>query len=168
MESTFEQAEQPKRPTFLTVLCILTFINLGISLISIPFTLVSGPQSTEQMALTNAELLEGTEELRATGMSSLADMMEQIGRMTSSLNENHYAVMWMTLFNVLIGLAGAVMMWKGRKLGFHLYIIYNILATAYLYMFVSPADIPTLVIVINLLFSGLFIFMYSRNLKWMK
>ncbi|MES2800078.1 MAG: hypothetical protein V4638_08675 [Bacteroidota bacterium] len=168
MESIIENTEQPKRPTFLTVLCILSFVNLGISFISVPIALFTGPQSEEQVALSRAAIMEGNEELRATGMNSIADMMEKIGRMTEALNAAHYPIMTLTFLNVILALVGVWMMWNGRKLGFHLYIIYNIIATAYLYLFVSPADIPTLVIVFNLIFSGLFIFLYSRNLKWMK
>jgi hypothetical protein len=37
-----------------------------------------------------------------------------------------------------------------------------------MYLIISPADVPSAVIVVNLLISGLFIFLYSRNLTWMK
>jgi hypothetical protein len=37
-----------------------------------------------------------------------------------------------------------------------------------MYLIVSPVDVPTAVVVVNLIISGLFIFLYSRNLAWLK
>jgi hypothetical protein len=68
---------------------------------------------------------------------------------------------------LLIGLLGALMMWQAKKLGFHLYIGYSLLAIIQIYFFVSPSDVPSFVVIWGLLMSVLFVFMYSRNLKWM-
>lgn len=157
-----------KRPVFLTVLCILTFVATGIGFISSIVSLIGGPQSQDEMEAANAELIQASEEMRASGLDGLADMMDKIQRMTDAFNDHFYSVGLLSIITILIGLAGALLMWTGKKLGFHLYIIYNIIGIVQIYLFVSPADIPSFVVIWNVIIASIFIFMYSRNLKWMK
>lgn len=161
--------QQPtERPTFLKVLCILSFISIGFSIITTIFSTISGPQSEEQMVAQKIELLEANEELRENGMDGFADMMEQITRMNESINNHFYSASLLSFAALLIGLFGVYSMWQGKKLGFHLYIVYSLISVGQLYIFVSPADIPSIAIIFNLLIAAAFVFMYSRNLHWMK
>jgi len=94
--------------------------------------------------------------------------MEKIDRMSVEVNENFYFVAVFGLIVTIIGLYSALKMWKGSKLGFHIYIIYNLISIGGIYLYVSPANIPTIFVVFNVILSGIFILMYSRNLKWLK
>ncbi len=169
MEGQLDFEKQPaERPTFLKVLCILSFISIGLSLIFSLGSLVGGPQSEEEMIAQKVQLLEANEELRDSGMTGMADMMEQITRMNESINANFYSASIVSILALLIGFYGVFSMWQGKKLGFHLYIVYSLISVGQLYLFVSPADIPTIAIVFNLIVAAVFVFMYSRNLHWMK
>ncbi len=163
-----QEMKREERPSFLKVLCILSFISIGLSLLGAMGSLISGPQSEERILADRADIIEANEELRTNGMDGLADLFEQIQRMNESLNSNFYAASLVSLIVLGIGLFGAISMWNGNRLGFHLYIVYSLISVAQLYFFVSPADIPTIAVVFNILISGTFIFMYSRNLAWMK
>lgn len=167
MENELTQQEE-KRPTFLVVLCILTFINTGLNILTSLVQLISGPTSEEQLLQEKVELTKAANEMKDTGMDALANMMEQLQAMTADIQANFYIAMTVALVAPLIGLFGALKMWKGEKLGFHLYIIYNLIAVGGIYLYVSPQNIPSLSIIFGLLLSGIFIFMYSRNLHWMK
>lgn len=169
-EQEIDQTElqEAKRPTFLKVLCILSFISIGFSTLSTIGSLIGGPEDEETMIEQKAVMMESTAELRDTGMNALADIMDQIQRMTESLNDHFYSMTLMSLFVVTIGFFGVFMMWKGKKLGFHLYIVYNLVGLGNLYLFVSPADVPTFAVIWSVLLSTIFILMYSRNLHWMK
>lgn len=156
------------RPGFLTVLCVLSFISTGLGLLSGLFTIASGPQSEEQMLDAKVAMTKSISELKDLGMDSFVDMMEKLQLMTEQVNENFYLSSIITLITVGLGLFGVIKMWQGFKLGFHLYIGYCLLTIAGLYIYVSPANIPTMVVVWNLIFSALFVFLYSRNLKWMR
>ena len=156
------------RPGFLTVLCILSFISLGGGIISTLFSLMSGPQSEEAMLDTKVALAKSISPLKEIGMDSFVEIMEQLQRMTAQINENFYIALMITLITLVIGLFGVVKMWQGFRLGFHLYIGYCLFTIVGLYIYVSPANIPTMVVVWNLLISALFILLYSRNLKWMR
>jgi len=157
-----------ERPGFLTVLCVLSFISLGGSIVSTLLSFVSGRQSDEEMLDAKVALVKSTSELKSLGMDSFVEMMEQLQRMADQVNENFYLALIITFIALAIGLFGVIKMWQGFKLGFHLYIGYCLLTIAGMYLYVSPANIPTMLIIWNLLISGLFIFMYSRNLKWMQ
>jgi hypothetical protein len=160
--------QQAERPTFLKVLCILSFISIGLSFIFSLGSVFGGPQSEEEMVAQKVELLEANEELRDNGMDGFADMMEQMTRMNESINANFYMASVVSILALLIGFYGVFSMWQGKKLGFHLYIVYSLISVGQLYLFVSPADIPSIAIIFNLIVAGVFILLYSRNLHWMK
>lgn len=159
--------ERPERPSFLKVLCILSWIYTGLSFIVTLGASFQGPLNEEEMTFQKVELAKSTSEMRDLGMNSLADTFDQFQRMSESTNEHFYISSIITLLVIVIGILGVYFMWVGRKMGFHMYIVYNLLTIGQLYIFISPSDIPTFAVVWNLLFSAVFIFMYSRNLKWM-
>jgi hypothetical protein len=67
-----------------------------------------------------------------------------------------------------IGLNGVIFMLKGRKLGFHLYIVYNLIALISIYASAPASEIPSFYFILFGIISSVFIFMFSRNLKFMK
>lgn len=162
------QEETPKRPTFLTVIAILSFVSIGFSLLSSLIAIASGPQTEDQIMEQRVQLAELAEEMRAENLDSMAITIEKIERMLLALNDHFFANQLMTIFVLLAGLIGVLFMWQGKRLGFHLYIIYSILAAVQYYVFVSPADIPSFLIIWNLIVSAVFVLLYSRTLNWMK
>lgn len=166
MEEINQQEE--KRPTFLTVLCILTFINIGINMLTLLFQLAVGPSSEEEVLAERVELTKATSQLEEAGMDGFAGMMDQLMAMTAEIQESFYLAMIVSLVTYLIGLFGALKMFQGQKIGFHLYIIYSLLAVGGVYLYISPQNIPSISIIFGLILSGIFVFMYSRNLSWLK
>lgn len=160
------EEERKPRPGFLTVLCVLSFISIGITLLSGVVGLATGPQSSESMLEQKVELTKMKTEL-ANGGVDMGRMIDQIIAMSEQTNDSFYLANGLGLFVALIGLVSVIMMWRGRKVGFHGYIIYSLLSIGAAYLYVSPANVPTLVVVFNVVISGLFIFLYSRNLHWM-
>ncbi len=159
---------QPKRPQFLTVLCILTFISTGMDILSGFPKLFGGPMSTEQMDEQKVVMAKSIDQMRELDMESLAVMLEKLERMMEGLNAHFYASTSVALLVLMTGLSAAILMWTGRKIGFHVYIAFSLISVLQVYLFVPPSDIPSIIIILNLLISGVFIFMYSRNLKWLQ
>ncbi len=164
-EIDFEQPQ--KRPAFLTTLCVLSFVSIGFSLLSGLISIVSGPTSEEQMLDQRVEMMGAISDLKITGMDWAVDMMEKSMLMAEDFNNNFYLATILNLIIVLTGLFGVLRMLSGYKMGFHIYIVYCILSVGALYAYVNPAHIPSFVIIVNVILSGLFVFLYSRNLKWM-
>lgn len=166
-ENDLEQERGP-RPGFLTTLCVLTFISTGMSLFSNLFSLITGPLSDEQLKDVQVSMMDLAGQMQNANMTGLAEFYEKLFRIQEATNANHYAFVLSTMVILGIGVFAAIKMLKGSKLGFHLYIIYSFLSVIQLYFFVSASTIPTIFVVSNVIFSLLFIFLYSRNLKWLR
>jgi len=166
LDSDFRE-EQKERPGFLTVLCVLSFIATGLGILSGLYTLISGKQNEEQMLESKVQLTKSISDMKRLGMDSWVDMMEKIQAMSIDINNNFYLAAFISLIIAALGLYGVIKMFKGYKIGFHLYIIYSLLSVASLYIYVSPANVPSIIVIINLIIAAIFIFMYSRNLHWM-
>ena len=155
------------RPRLLTVICILSFISLGLSFVSVVGSLVYGPSSSTEIVKQRSDLAESTEIMRNTGMGDVADAFEQVQRMNEALNRHFYEASTVSILLVILGFYGVLSMWRGKKIGFHIYIIYNLATIANLYLFVSPTDIPSYAVIWGVLISAIFIMLYARNLKWL-
>lgn len=162
-----EELTPKRRPGFLTTLCILSFVWIGFSALSGFASLIGGPSSEEEMMEMKVEMATSKSELRSQNMDGFADMMEQLEGMMEDVNNSFYLASSLNVLITLLGLFSVFKMLTGFKLGFHLYIIYNLAAVGVMYLYVNPAHIPTFVVIFNLVFSGLFVFLYSRNLHWL-
>ena len=132
----------PKRPQMLSILCILTFIGSGLNIFSSLF--IASFFDTFQV---------GAEELGERydlpGMEVLLSATPGFFLITALLNAS--------------SVAGAFKMWQLRKMGFHIYAVAQILlliAPMYFLKLQSPS-------IMDLLFTGVFIILYSTQLKQM-
>lgn len=157
-----------KRPTLLTVLCILSFVSMSYSVLTNGLGLAAGPSSAEEMQYAKVEMASSIHDLKAQGMDNLVPVIEKVARMGEQLNDNHYPISIMSLLVTLFGAYGVYLMFRGAKLGFHIYIMHCLLSVITIYLFVSVANIPMFFPLIGFGLSGLFIFLYSRNLKWLR
>jgi hypothetical protein len=117
----FEEKKVP-RPSFLTVLCILSFIAIGLSFSSGLTSLVAGPLNEDELAEIETKMVELVDELRSNEIEGMAQMIEKIGRMQVAVNEQHYAV---NSTNVLFGWSDLNVAGKKIRLSF----VYHLLFT---------------------------------------
>lgn len=131
-----------ERPRMLTIVCILTFIGSGMNLFSNLIIVLF----FDSFKLVVANL---TETLKLPGMEMLLQGP---------------VMFFGALVLVYAGsLAGALLMWRLKKTGFHIYAISQILLIlAPMYFFKIPA--PG---ILDVLLAGVFILLYSMNLKVM-
>lgn len=166
---TFGQVEpQRKRPVFLTVLGILTFINSGFGLLGALLNYLSGPASSDEIEDYLAMNAQNIEQIRSEGMDGFADTME---KMVNSIQYSNDAHLLSTTLNFVISalaIIGVIMMFRGQKIGFHLYIIGCLLRISSFYFYTPAAEVSGLMVGYFTFTSLLFIFMYSRNFKWLK
>ena len=162
------EEQQPKRPTLLTVVCILSFISIGFSFLGSVSQMIKGPQSEEQMLDQKVELTKTATQLDQMGSDYFGDAVRKMIVMTENLNENYLMVNLVGLISLAIGFFGVLKMYKGFKVGFHFYIVYSLITIGQIYLFVGASFVPSMVLYWNLFISGLFVFLYSRNLNWMK
>lgn len=164
----YSNDERAARPKFLVVLCILSFITLGFGILSALGSVLSGPQTDEQMLDAQVQIAESVSLMRDQGNESFAVFFEQVQDMMEDTNDHHQLATWLNILVLAIGLFGVIRMWKGFRQGFYLYIAYSILGSVVMYFYVSPSHIPMIFPVFSGVLSALFIFLYSRNLHWMR
>lgn len=152
--------EQTGIPTFLKVLCILTFIGAGFGLLSAlysVFTVQSGVAS-----------LENSQEILRNVKSPLGDLSGQIEAMKK----------WGLISGILnlvgngLCLFGAILMWKLKKVGFFLYVVGQIIAFVSAFLMFSSGgsgglmqSMMVIAIIVQAIFVIAFVVMYAVNLK---
>tara|TARA_Y100001978_G_C23696577_1_gene437930 strand:+ start:1856 stop:2362 length:507 start_codon:yes stop_codon:yes gene_type:complete len=168
MQEQAEQKPQQKRPTGLWILFILTTISTGLSLLSALTNLLQGPPNQSVIKQMKAEMAQSMKIAKEVKSDFLIEFIEKMSVISDATIQNF------TLFNGLsfifyaIGMAGAVLMFRGLKLGFHLYISYSLLVLIQYYFIVDPSQVPWMILLANGLVSLLFVLLYSRHLNWMK
>lgn len=133
---------QPKRPTLLTVLCILTFVGSGMNLFS--SMIIAAFYDTFVLVLQ-----EFASKFNIPGI----EMITEVRPLFFLVSGIFY----------LGAILGAVLMMRMKKAGFHLYTIFQILLVI-TPMYFMHLPTPNF---LDVLFSGTFIILYSTQLKFM-
>jgi hypothetical protein len=171
IDNSFEQAmQEPKRPQFLTVICVLSFIMCGLGLVSGVWSIIQN--TPEHMA-------ESIEQMRKFS-PEMADKLEE--QMIAMQDSTFMQISpYLNFVYLLLSFLGILMMWKLQKKGFFLYIAGEVLP--YLGFLVAgkqtmammgsagggAAEVAGVVmVVLMVIFDAAFIIMYAVNLKHMK
>jgi hypothetical protein len=169
MSEIIDNQPEDKRPVVLLVAAILSFISIGFTTLVIVFNLIGGPMNEDEILETRVSTAKSKTEMRNAGGSTyFINLFDQIQAMIEETNDNFYLSNSLNFMVNTLGFFGVFFMLKRRKFGFHLYIVYSLLALSVLYLYISPQNIPTISLVFGLIFSGLFVFLYSRALRWLK
>lgn len=164
------QANDPtnQRPKRLTILLVLTLINTGSSIFFGLLTVLFFKPTAADLKKERLEMAKSIVELKELGLDSLVEMLEKVQSMTEVLNAHFISSNLVNIAIAMLGAAAAYLMFKRNHLGFHGYIIYNLLACVSVYFFVSPAMVPSIILIVNLIISLIFVLLYAKHLTWMK
>jgi len=135
--------EAGKRPVFLTVICILSFVGIGFAILAYV------------AALTAISLLQA-------GANSMTDLAREAG---ATVTEGpSMGLAWAYIIggfvSALVQLIGVIQMWKLKKSGFMLYTIPAVLMIILTFLYAGFS--------VGIIFPIAFIVMYGVNLKAMK
>lgn len=154
---------QKERPTFLTVLCIITFVVSGIFTLSSIYSaltyneeaqLIANEKGMEQMYTMAAEDETGT-------MGQIIPAMEVFN---AENIENSGIILSINVLGSILSLLGAILMYQMKKTGFHLYLGSKVISQIPLLFF--TLSLPVFITYgFFLFFTIAFVIMYSRNLK---
>lgn len=147
MENSFEEEKQvAKRPAFLTVLCILTFIGAGFSILSELVVLFLPSSFMDGMSSQFAEMLGEEKAEEIVTSFTLASKLAPYQLILS-----------------ILSLTGAIMMFQLKRMGFYLYTLAQVL------LVVLPGLIGGQWSILGAAFwSIVFIVLYAVNWKSMK
>ena len=133
---------KPTRPSLLNILCILTFIGSGMNFISSLMISVF----YNQFAIVAESI---SKSFQLPGLEMLLESKPVF-----------FAISAMIYAGCI---TGAILMWKLKKAGFHVYTVFQVLLIlSPMYFFHLPS--PDL---LDMILSGIFILLYSSNLKYM-
>ncbi|MEE4256056.1 MAG: hypothetical protein V2I47_03380 [Bacteroidales bacterium] len=137
-----QQEDIPKqRPTMLTILCILTFIGSGVSTLSFFMVSVMYELFMQQLAVLYANMPEA-----------------------NFLLEAPRGFFMVSFILSAASVAGAIFMWNLRKIGFHIYtsaqLVYLVVPLLYFGGETNP--------LLNIIVTALFVYLYARNLQYMR
>lgn len=150
------------RNTFLTVICILTFIGSGWDLIKAARSYFTA----DTVATVAADVVKNAETQMDQQQNAPSFVKSLMGSITEGLSaDNIRTTSILNFIANLLTLFGAILMWNLKKAGFYLYIAGIIVLIA------APIAIGKLVGIIGGAFIGffgvIFIVMYGVNLKYM-
>ncbi len=166
--SAFENAmQEPKRPQFLTVICVLSFVWCGLSVLLGIWSMIRN--TPENMA-------ESIEQVRGFN-PEMADKMEQ---QMIDMQESTYMQIspYLNFVYAIISFLGVFMMWKLNKNGFFIYLVGELVpyvgflvAGKQMSAMMSGGgmmkEIGLIMTVLMVVFDIAFFVMYGMNLKHM-
>lgn len=160
-------APAPKRPVFITVLGILTFVGCGIYLIGSIYGLATF-EANKQMTML---MVSGDDTFLGGFFQSVFSMSkEDLENYFDWSLYNYFAC----LLNVATCLTGALMMWKLRRMGFYVYAVGTIFPMVTgIGLWIAAQDAPMLRTgasagaILMIIISVAFVVMYGVNLKHM-
>ncbi|MGG9971679.1 hypothetical protein ACQ33O_07775 [Ferruginibacter sp. SUN002] len=158
----------PKRPTFLTVLCILTFIGSGWGLINGITQYFTAESQVAAMSLVkenvNAEMQKVSDANPGGKMVS-----EMVGGMLNVFTPENVKKMALAgILAAVLCLAGAFLMWGLKKKGFYSYIAGTLVGIITPFVLFGAGNLLAMGMSVMVGFIGLvFVILYGVNLKHM-
>jgi uncharacterized membrane protein (DUF2068 family) len=177
MQTNFDDFETgpSKRPTFLTVLCILTFIGSGWGILSSVWSYTTAKQTVKMFAQAGQEnrhdSLSKKDSVRLQKQHESSEYMigKKIGASARTMFtvDNIHKKSIGDLIAAVFTLTGAIFMWFQKRWGFYIYII-GVVIGIVLPFYLFGNDLLTIGIAsFGAFFGLLFIALYALNLKSM-
>jgi hypothetical protein len=166
----------PKRPTFLTVLCILSFIGCGFGI----FSGISGYFTNKAAAKAgmgaevSQQINTAMDEAMANSEMSESEraMAEKLTSAFSSegLNFDNLATSSLVVgIMSIVCLAGVFLMWQLKRMGFFIYVVGQVVSVAAPFIWSSGLGaFGDLFAMLGAIFPVIFILLYALNLKHMR
>jgi len=162
-ETIISEPQKPtKRPDFLNVICILSFIGSGWAAIQGVVSMVSSSTPEEV-----AEQMDEQMSQMPDDAGFLTSFVEGSADMAIAAAENAVPMGVATIVVSLASLLGVYYMFKLQKKGFGIYALANLIGIAVPIIFLGAGTVVLLTVGVTSLFTFLFIGMYAANLKHM-
>lgn len=162
------ETEPVTRPSFLTWLCILTFIGSGWAIVSSVYTYVSAQKYANILSQEKPLKPDSTYVDSARAIHNERNVFSQKIKASFSkiLDKNNMRNLAIgNLIAALFTLSGALFMWRLRRPGFYLYITGVIIGLAYPFFLFGNDMIAVGATSFNNFFGVIFIALYALNFK---
>ncbi len=163
------EVKKPTRPTFLTVLCILTFVVSGYFFVqSLIGVFINNSMDTATFNEVTEQLYESMDEMEGEQREFMQRIIDGMQVTVNAVIENAVTLGIIEMLASLLGIFGAILMFRLNKKGYYLYILAKIIGV------IAPlAIIGVNILTLSLygftaLIGILFIVLYGVNVKYMR
>lgn len=157
-----------QRPVALTVFCILSWVWMAISAYGLIGDLANGQLSDDEIRQQELVMLESLSGEDPEVMRQSGWMVTETIGIIKITQANFGLLNGIKVLQLLIGLAAVILMFRLKKIGFHLYIIYSLISVIYWTYFFGEFKLGLVIALLSGLVSGLFVMFYAFQLKHMK
>lgn len=171
-KTTYEYENEPvSRPSFLTWLCILTFVGSGWAIVSSVYTYISANKyanilSEEKPFKSDTTYVDSTKSVHNERKVFSEKIKASFSKILEKDNMRKLALG--NLIAALFTLSGALVMWRLNRIGFYLYIIGVVFSLVVPFYLFGTDMIAVGATAFNNFFGVVFIALYALNLKSMK
>ena len=160
-----KQQLKEKRGKTLPVICILTMVNVGWMVINSLMQIARGPSNAEELAEIKVKAMEGLQEDSPEwAINFVMDSIEY----AEIANEKIYLISIIGIVLAGLGFLAAWMMYKLKKNGFWLYLVYTGAAIAQPLVLAPGNKLGILMALFGAIISAVFIILYAVQLKRME
>ncbi|HTC01618.1 MAG TPA: hypothetical protein VK705_13140 [Ferruginibacter sp.] len=164
----FANQQESKRPTFIAVICILSFVLNGFSFVnnmsvfnepSKEATILLTEMQQQQASITKANADEATKE----------QLTQMLSKFTATITTA--MVKKMSLFSVIaaiICLIGTSLMWRMKKAGFHFFIVGTLISILAPFILFGGNGLSLLIAAIMSIIWLILLSLFAVNLKFME
>lgn len=158
------QTSTSPRPTFLTIVCILSFVGLGWAIVNNLFTLAFSSTGSWLYDLLQTELEKALNEASRTDPAAavfLENIFEGILQVIGHLS----LLGAVGLICSVVALIGVIFMWGLKKMGFYLYVGAKVLLIVFPLILLGHNFVAILIAFSSMIGAALFITLYALNFK---
>lgn len=154
--------ERKRKKGFITI-ATLSIVNIGFGIYDQLSAFIIGKLSAAQVEKIIDQSKKLTESMKVEDSTDLFEKMYTVQRL-----QNEYFLLshGIALITLIIGLIGVILMLNKKALGFHLYIIYSLLASFGVILYIPFDSIPFSLLFVNAMLSLVLIFLYYSNRIW--
>ena len=161
--------QPPQRPTFLKVLCILTFIGSSYAIITSTYTYFNAKEIANEVVKAKSEINQDVQNKRKNKPQNDAFASKMVKNMSVMANPDNLRRSSLgSIIASVFCLIGAILMWRLNRKGFYLYVLGTIIGIIVPFYVFGNNFLTALSVGISALIGILFVIFYAMNLKSMK
>jgi hypothetical protein len=161
------QTVAPARPTFLTVVCIISFVGLGLSILNNLSALALTTAGSSFYSFIQEAFEKALQEAQANDPNS-AVILEHIFDAVLKLFAVLPLFVGIILLCSIAALVGVFLMWNLKKLGFYMYTGAKVIMVFLPIVLIGYNFLSVIMSIAAFFGAALFVTLYGLNLKAMK
>ncbi len=166
IDTVIDEETFSTRPTFLTVLCIITFIVSGFNVMSNLVGLFSSESfdsdEWEEVSVQVSEAMDGAD---SATQDLMAGLMESVESTIQAGIENAMVLGLISFLASALSFFGAFQMFKLKKMGYYIYILSKVIGVFLPLMILGVNLITGIIYGLGGFLAVLFIILYGTNRK---